>query len=275
MAHKEAFFLPLDRGARSCILHSSGGSAVGPGAILYVHPFAEEMNKSRRMAAQQARALSDAGWTVLQIDLFGCGDSDGDFADADWSVWLSDITEAADWLHRRSGVVPALWGLRSGCLLVSQVARQMPVAPDLLLWQPVLSGRQFLQQFLRLKLAGRLFEKDSADRTDTEGLREQFRRGEPVEVAGYSIAPALALGLDAAELQPPPGSARVAWLHVVDAAGAGLSPAVQGRVGAWQREGVNVAARAVAGPAFWQTQEITECPALVEATMTALAEWTS
>jgi exosortase A-associated hydrolase 2 len=232
------------------------------------------MNKSRRMAAMQARALSTAGWTVLQMDLYGCGDSDGDFADAGWSLWLNDIAEAADWLHRRSGVVPVLWGLRAGCLLVSQVARQMAIAPNLLLWQPALSGRQYLQQFLRLKLAGRLFDKDSPDRTDTDGLREQLRRGEPVEVAGYSLAPALALGLDATELQPPPGSARVAWLQVVDAA-ASLSPAVLNRVEAWQRGGARVAARTVAGPAFWQTQEITECPALVEATVAALEEWTT
>jgi len=274
VAHTEAFYLPQDQGARSCILHSPGGTA-NSGAIVYVHPFAEEMNKTRRMAAMQARALSAAGWTVLQIDLYGCGDSDGDFADAGWDLWLQDIAEAADWLQRRSGIVPALWGLRAGCLLVSQAARQMAVAPDLLLWQPVFSGRQYLQQLLRLKLAGRLFEKDSSAPSDTEALREQFRRGEPVEVAGYSLAPALALGLDAAELQPPPGGARVAWMHVVDTGGAELSPAVQSRVDAWRREGAKVAARAVAGPAFWQTQEITECPALVDGTVAALAEWTA
>ena len=273
MAHTEAFFLPLDRGARSCILHSPGGNDARLGAILYVHPFAEEMNKSRRTAALQARALAAAGWTVLQIDLYGCGDSDGDFAGAEWSLWLDDITKASDWLHQRSGALPALWGLRAGCLLVSQAARQMADAHDLLLWQPVLSGRQYLQQFLRLKLAGRIFEKDSSDRVDTEGLREQFRRGEAVEVAGYAVAPGLALGLDAAELLAPPGHARVAWLNVGDDAGADLSPAVRGRVEAWQREGARVSARGVTGPAFWQTQEITECPALVDATVAALAEW--
>jgi hypothetical protein len=67
----------------------------------------------------------------------------------------------------------------------------------------------------------------------------------------------------------------VAWLHVDDAGSADMSPAVQGRIEAWRREGGSVAARAVAGPAFWQTQEITECPALLDGTVAALAEWPS
>ena len=62
MALTEAFFLPFAHGGRFCILHQPGsGSSATLGAILFVHPFAEEMNKSRRMAALQARALLDAG----------------------------------------------------------------------------------------------------------------------------------------------------------------------------------------------------------------------
>jgi hypothetical protein len=82
VAHTEAFFLPLTRGARACLLRTPGREPANAGAILYVHPFAEEMNKSRRMAALQARPVRSR-LTVLQIDLYGCGDSDGNFADAD------------------------------------------------------------------------------------------------------------------------------------------------------------------------------------------------
>ena len=71
------FFLRFTAGNRFCLLHATDRRAVG--AVLYVHPLAEEMNKSRRMAALQARALAASGWVVLQVDLFGCGDSDGDF----------------------------------------------------------------------------------------------------------------------------------------------------------------------------------------------------
>jgi len=60
--------------------HAAQGAALG--SVLYGHPFAEEMNKSRRMAGLQARALARAGYDVLQIDLRGCGGSSGDFGDA-------------------------------------------------------------------------------------------------------------------------------------------------------------------------------------------------
>lgn len=34
------------------------------GVVLFLHPFAEEMNKSRRTVAQQARTLAAAGYHV-------------------------------------------------------------------------------------------------------------------------------------------------------------------------------------------------------------------
>ncbi|MFN3884534.1 MAG: hypothetical protein ACK4Q4_07240 [Rhodocyclaceae bacterium] len=45
----EAFFLPVADGNRFCLHHPPAGAARG--ALIYLPPFAEEMNKSRRMAA--------------------------------------------------------------------------------------------------------------------------------------------------------------------------------------------------------------------------------
>ena len=92
-AQPEAFFLSVDGGRlgqRFCLFHPAQGG-VPKGCVLNIHPFAEEMNKSRRMAALQARALAKAGYAVLQIDLFGCGDSSGDFGDASWQDWVGDV----------------------------------------------------------------------------------------------------------------------------------------------------------------------------------------
>ncbi|MEP6965262.1 MAG: hydrolase 2, exosortase A system-associated, partial [Polaromonas sp.] len=119
------------------------------------------MNKSRRMAALQARALAGAGFDVLQIDLLGCGDSSGDFGDATWQSWVSDVVQACHWLQNRSdmhdaGSTPAqlwLWGLRAGCLLAVEAARQLKRPCNFLFWQPPASGKTLLQQFLRLKVA--------------------------------------------------------------------------------------------------------------------------
>jgi exosortase A-associated hydrolase 2 len=267
-----AFFLPLHRGKRFCLLHSADPASGKRGAILYVHPFAEEMNKSRRMAALQAHAFAAAGWTVLQMDLFGCGDSDGEFGDADWPGWVNDVLEAAAWLRKESGSVPLLWGMRTGCLLAAQAARSLEPAPELLLWQPVITGRSFLQQFLRLKLAGQ-FVAGTRERTGTEDLRARLGAGETVEIAGHALSPGVASGLHAAELSSPVVPTRVAWLEIVATAGAELTPAATARVQAWQSAGNRVDARTVEAPAFWQTLEIAESAALIEATLAAVEGW--
>jgi hypothetical protein len=51
-----------------------------------------------------------------------------------------------------------------------------------------------------------------------------------------------------------------------------LSPAATRTLQAWQQAGWQVQAQSVQGPAFWQTVEAEEAPALLAATLTAVAE---
>lgn len=243
-----------------------GGSA--PRSVLYLPPFAEEMNKARRMAALQARALACAGWWVMQPDLFGTGDSEGDFGDATWDTWLTDALLCHDELEQASGAAPVLWGLRAGCLLVSHVARLRPQARRLVMWQPVASGKVHLQQFLRLKVAGAMFGGAEA-RVDTGELRRRLTAGETIEVAGYAVAPQLASGMDAAQLDPVERPGRVSWFEL-GAEGAELSPVSRKLTDKWSASGWRVDAHLLPGAAFWQTQEIEEVKALVSATTTTL-----
>ncbi len=260
----EAFFLPRPRGARFCILHTPPASVRAKGAVLYVHPFAEEMNRTRRAVAVTARALAQDGWTVLLVDLLGCGDSSGDFGDATWFEWLDDVSAAYDWLKARHGL-PVLWGLRAGGLLVCQAVTRLPEAPHLMLWQPVVSGKLFLNQFLRLKtVAAMLGEKEEG--TSVKALREALARGESIEIAGYALAPSLALPLESAELELPAGYAgRVLWAEVGAEQETALPPAAETRVQRWRERGTSVEAEVVSGLPFWQTLEIAECPGLEHA----------
>ena len=75
------------------------------GQIVFVHPFADEMNKSRRMVAIQARTLARQGWSVFQPDLSGCGDSEGDFGDASWERWRDDLRHAVTASSPRQSIV--------------------------------------------------------------------------------------------------------------------------------------------------------------------------
>lgn len=264
----QAFFLPSDQGARFCLYHAAGNGEAR-GAIIYLHPFAEEMNKSRRMAALQARSMAEAGFDVLQIDLLGCGDSAGDFADATWQAWLDDVLRAYHWLRTQSSAPLTLWGLRAGCLLAAEAVVRLPESANFIFWQPVVSGKQHWQQFMRLKMAGELASGQA--KGITEQLRQQLAAGQTVEIAGYSVSPGLVDGLEKAELQPPavrPG--RVIWLELSMREDASLAPVSQKRIEQWQVAGYAVDAQVVRGPGFWQTSEIEDAPDLVAATLAAL-----
>lgn len=265
-----AFFLPAEPGHRFCICHSpaEGGAERG---IVYAHPFCEEMNKSRRMAALQSRRLAALGYGVLQIDLFGCGDSSGDFAEARWEIWKRDLQTAISWLKSRVEGPLGLWGLRLGATLAADVARDSALGIEhLLLWQPISSGEQFLTQFLRLRLAAEMLAEGSAQ-SGVRELRETLVRGTPLEIAGYDLHPRLAAEIDALRLADlVPAVKRVHCLEVSPAAEPKLSPASQRTMDAWRTKGLDVRAAAVKGESFWSTIELTECEALLEATEDSL-----
>src|SRR3954449_10972795 len=98
----EPFFLRTATGKRFCLYHAPASGRECLGAFIYIHPFGDEMNKSRRMAAIQARAFAAMGFSVLQIDLFGCGDSSGEFRDARWDIWKHDLSVAKRWIENRA-----------------------------------------------------------------------------------------------------------------------------------------------------------------------------
>ena len=273
MTRVEAFFLPVEGEGRFCLIHRPASAAHSVGAILFVPAFGEEMNKSRRMAALQSRAFADAGWTVLQLDLYGCGDSAGDFADATWERWLRDVEAAIDWLRADTGREPVLWGLRAGCLLLADSIGRTQSAADLILWHPSLSGKQLLQQFLRLKLVNQLLGDSGGARSAPQALRDQLARGEAIEIAGYALSPGLARGMETSEFRVPANARRVAWLELGSVGNDELSPAARVRVDEARRAGAHVSTRVVSGPQFWQTVEIEECRALIAGTLDIVREW--
>ena len=264
----QAFFLPVASGRLFCLFHRPDDEANAKGAVIYVHPFAEEMNKSRRMAALQARAMASAGYFVLQVDLLGCGDSSGDFGDATWESWVENLVEAESWLRDRTGAQLWWWGLRAGCLLAVAAADRIGQPCDMLMWQPVVSGKQHLQQFMRLKIAGDLLGGGAKGAMDD--LKQQLAQGTPVEIAGYLLSPSVASGLEKAELSVPRVVRRLEMIEVSSNAGGDVSPALGARIEKWRSAGIEARAFSVAGPAFWLTTEIEECPDLISAALRVL-----
>lgn len=264
----DPFFLDTSRGKRFCLYHPPAKPSPKGDAILYIHPFAEEMNKSRHMVALQSRAFAETGIGVLQIDLYGCGDSEGDFADADWEIWKQDISCARQWLLQQGFVSIHLWGLRLGALLALDCAREATQAfTQFILWQPVLNGQSFLTQFLRLQLGNELVNTDGGVKSNGKQLRERLNDGNAVEIAGYTLAPALAATIDSLKInQLTTVNQTIHWFEIIPQAGREQAPAGRAVIEEWQQAGVDVGLTLVPGLPFWATQEISECPELVIAT---------
>lgn len=269
----QAFFLAVKGTERFCLFYPA---APGPqkGRVLCLHPFAEELNASRRVMAQQARALSESGHAVLQIDLLGCGDSAGDLSEASWAAWLHDAHAALTWLDAHSSGQLWLWGIRSGALLAAQLLAdpRMSCRGDvhLLLWQPVYSGAQMLQQFLRLHAASQWLDAGKAsDGPPAKALAD----GNTVTIAGYALSPALAQDIAQATLTPPAPPAapgHLAWLEVGAQAWAEPGPAAQRALALWRDAGWRVHAKGVQGARFWQTVDLHDASPLHMATREAL-----
>lgn len=262
----DAFYLPTRHGRRFCVLHGAAGADRARGAILYIHPFGEEMNKARRMAALQSRAFAHAGYDVLLIDLHGCGDSAGEFRDATWAIWMDDVRTAHEWLAQRTDTSPWLWGLRTGCLLATALAHADGAPAKLLLWQPIHSGRRFLQQFLRMRLA-----RDALSNGDRAAPREVLTQNGEIEISGYRLGAALAEDLDRMQLQAPPAGSEAHWFDVQAADGDTNAHALR-EVQAWNERDCRTTVNTVVGMPFWQTQEINECPALITSTLSAMPQ---
>lgn len=283
----QPFFLDVSGRSCFCLYHPPVlVDAVARGAIVYIHPFAEEMNFSRRTVALQARALAAQGYAVLQIDLSGCGDSAGDFSEARWSAWLADIIAAARWMqshrinhHPTDSTEPLIfWGLRAGCLLAAEAASALEEPVNFLFWQPVLSGAAYWRQFQRIEVAARALENYGNVR---ENEAAPVAENTPVtEIAGYCISSELVAGLSAAQLVLPANTRRVSCVELKhwqapeqgNATLLALSPPLESVAAAWREQGASVRCAVVPSAAFWQIAEAEDCPALRTATVQLLME---
>ena len=264
----EAHFLEGKKGRLFGLFFPALGDTKGK--LLCVPPFTEEANRCRVMIGMAARRLAVQGYAVLVLDLFGTGDSQGEFEQADWETWLEDIAIGMDWLADKPGRL-FLWGVRLGAILALQaVERSRQHVSRVIFWQPVISGKQMFTQFLRLRVAN---SKEQHGRQETtEQLRQLLASGETLEIGGYYLTSQLAAALDAALLPdgPLPEGLHVDWLERVQTAETPVSMASQRWVSTWQEQGKSIAVHAFTGPQFWQLHDRFLAPDLLEKTTQAL-----
>lgn len=234
------------------------------GSILFLPPFTEEMHKSRHIVSAQARQFAEAGYNVLLLDLYGCGDSGGDFADARWQLWLQDAAFALDQLRGLDDGPLVVWGLRMGALLASELARASDDISELVLWQPALNGEQQIDQFLRLRTVPSAPGNPSP--FDRKSLWDELRSGRSLEIAGYELSPVLALDMAKARLIDACPGCPVAWFDIGGPPGPDLPVASLNAVSKWQERGTEVQVQRIPGDPFWRMVEASINPELQRAT---------
>lgn len=238
--------------------------------LLVLPPFGEELNKCRRLLALCTRALAADSCDVLWPDLYGTGDSAGDFEDARWDAWRADLAALAAWhAGQAPQAAPAVLAVRCGALLLDAITEMPP--GRVVLWQPVFDGGRFLQQFLRLRV---MSQRMSGGSESVAQLEQALAAGESLEVAGYMLSGPLAAGLGAAQLTA--GSfARATSVRMFEFKTSGdpaLTLPTQKLHAALCEGGCAATASCVVAEQFWATQEISAPVSVVGATRAAFAE---
>ncbi|MDD2759557.1 MAG: hydrolase 2, exosortase A system-associated [Methylomonas sp.] len=268
------FFLDSRTGPLFAVYWSPANQPINH-AILHVPAFAEEMNKSRRMVALQARAMAEQGYAVLVPDLFGTGDSRGDFGEASWAIWLQNIADAVAWLREQGALTITLWGLRLGGLLAMDfVSRHEDSIDRLMLWQPVLNGDTFVTQFLRLRVAAAMMD-NNMPKEKTSDLKRQLVDGQAIEVAGYLLSPDLIKPLIAlrADRLPLYNIKEIALYELVANEDTQISMGNSQFFNLLQEKRIEVSLTKIIGDSFWASQEISEAPDLIKISSERVRQW--
>ena len=236
-----------DRLAGSLYAPVSGARA-GAEAWLLPSPPGDDRKGAWLPLSRLARALAARGDWALLMDLRGCGESPGEFEEADWDGWLADIAAAADCLTKASGAGRLVWwGGRAGARLAAEGAARAPEGvARLVFWDAVFDVWHWRREWRR---------------------RSRFRLGAPAEALsdddldGYVFGPALSRQLAGRRDIPPRPEGVAARFLCLAASGRPSGPSIPWAA-AWL-----AAVEAVAESPFWLAADPVEASALISATL--------
>lgn len=257
------------------LLHESLVPSADHGYVLAVPPFAEEMNKSRRLLHDLAVELASRGVSMVVPDLYGTGDSMGDFSQADWETWKHDLGLAKKWSEARGRLVESMVCVRLGCALGAAAAADLGwTMKKTVWWQPVVDGKRFLTQFLRTRVAASMMSAGKPETADD--LRKLLAQGETLEVSGYQLSSVLAGQVDRVQLDaclgPALGSVR--WMEMARGSEPSISEAAVKAFEQMRARYPLLSQEAVGADYFWLAGELVRAPQLITATAEFLVEAT-
>ena len=275
MTRADLTFSPrfLAGGAGNIFVHAVAPRSAGAGdVVVMLPPLFEELNKSRRMYALQARSFASRGIIAILPDLYGIGDSEGDISTASLQIWHQDLGSVMQWVGE--SVKPHrihVFGLRAAALFFEMIDTTVSPVANWVLWSPIERGSRLVRDLFRQAL---IVARNRGDGSITsKALKERVAAQGYIEISGYRLSADLLVQLENTSVaQSVPAHVGVHWFDVR----AGLDPGAGVRepasVGRWRDAGCEVDYRLCEGPPFWQTAEISTVAQLVEETTNAIVD---
>lgn len=237
--------------------------AAPTGGVVFCHPLFEERKSAARVMVETARALCADGLAVLTFDYRGCGDSSGAFRDFSVPDWMNDIDAIIESARERFPHGPfGLLGLRLGAAFALQAAGSHTNVDFLVLWEPVVSGRQHVEQELRKKLMKQMITFGKG-REDRDSLLGRLENGGEVDFDGYPITSRLYTHLGAIDSLAAASrfTKRSLVVHVT-------SQSTPSAPIAQIRQALHSDLRLVNEPPFWNLVGLVDSRAIVQETRT-------
>lgn len=161
-----------------------------PQAAVLCHPWGPEYLHAYRTMRLLAKRLTAHQFHTLRFDYVGTGDSAGESEEGGLDEWEADIESALDEIADTVGTrQPVLIGMRLGASLALKVAMKRPHGVSaLVLWDPIFSGRQYLE------------ELHSSSRPDRGSIDGAAIAKSAKHVDGFPLTERLETGLRALDL---------------------------------------------------------------------------
>jgi pimeloyl-ACP methyl ester carboxylesterase len=171
---QEQFLQPtLGPGQTVAVLSRPIGPQRSTGWVI-CHSFGIEQVNTHRLEVVVARALARAGFPVLRFHVQGYGDSElrGRAVDVSWHV--EGAADAVGFLRLSEGLsTVGVLGVRFGAMVAAILAERAEL-PLMSLWQPFLTGREFLEEFLQSAFFEQMFDQASQGTRNAGGLAEHL-----------------------------------------------------------------------------------------------------
>lgn len=154
-------------------------------AVILVPPFAEEMNRSKRMYVLCARMLANSGMHAICFDFSGTGDSTGGWGDFTYKDWVNDLSDVYQYTSSYADEINFI-ALRFGALvLMDMILDDQLRLKKCLLWDPIESGQVLTRQFVRMKIAAAM--ADTSKKITTQQVLQEMSDDGYLESSGYHI----------------------------------------------------------------------------------------